>query len=126
MGPIEKVAVIGAGNMGSGIAQKSAQERFMVQMVDRELEWVERGQGIVSSFLDEAEERRIFNPKQVEEIKSRISGVVGTENVDPSTDLVIEAVFEDFDVKKSVFQTLNRVCGDGTILASNTLSLIHI
>ena len=62
MGPIEKVAVIGAGNMGSGIAQKSAQERFMVQMVDREPEWVERGQGIVSSFLDEAEERRIFNP----------------------------------------------------------------
>jgi len=123
MGPIEKVAVIGAGNMGSGIAQKSAQERFMVQMVDRELEWVERGQGIVSSFLDEAEERRIFNPKQVEEIKSRISGVVGTENVDPSTDLVIEAVFEDFEVKKSVFQTLNRVCGDGTILASNTSSL---
>ncbi len=123
MGPIEKVAVIGAGNMGSGIAQKSAQERFMVQMVDRELEWVERGQGIVSSFLGEAEERRIFNPKQVEEIKSRISGVVGTENVDPSTDLVIEAVFEDFEVKKSVFQTLNRVCGDGTILASNTSSL---
>ncbi len=123
MGPIEKVAVIGAGNMGSGIAQKSAQERFIVQMVDRELEWVERGQRIVSSFLDEAEERRIFNPKQVEEIKSRISGVVGTENVDPSTDLVIEAVFEDFDVKKSVFQTLNRVCGDGTIFASNTSSL---
>ena len=123
MGPIEKVAVIGAGNMGSGIAQKSAQERFMVQMVDREPEWVERGQGIVSSFLDEAEERRIFNPKQVKEIKSRISGVVGTENVDPSTDLVIEAVFEDFDVKKSVFQTLNRVCGDSTILASNTSSL---
>jgi len=103
MGPIEKVAVIGAGNMGSGIAQKSAQERFMVQMVDREPEWVERGQGIVSSFLDEAEKRRIFNPKQVEEIKSRISGIVGTENVDPNTDLVIEAVFEDFDVKKSVF-----------------------
>lgn len=123
MGPIEKVAVIGAGNMGSGIAQKSAQERFIVQMVDRELEWVERGQRIVSSFLDEAEERRIFNPKQVEEIKSRISGVVGTDNVDPSTDLVIEAVFEDFDVKKSVFQTLNRVCGDGTIFASNTSSL---
>lgn len=123
MGPIEKVAVIGAGNMGSGIAQKSAQERFIVQMVDRELEWVERGQRIVSSFLDEAEERRIFNPKQVEEIKSRISGVVGTENVDPSTHLVIEAVFEDFDVKKSVFQTLNRVCGDGTIFASNTSSL---
>tara|TARA_B100001113_G_scaffold353099_1_gene356316 strand:+ start:2857 stop:4917 length:2061 start_codon:yes stop_codon:yes gene_type:complete len=123
MGPIEKVAVIGAGNMGSGIAQKSAQERFMVQMVDREIKWVERGQGIVSDFLNEAEERRIFNTKQVEEIKSRILGVVGTENVDPSTDLVIEAVFEDFDIKKEVFQTLNEVCGKDTILASNTSSL---
>ena len=123
MEPIEKVAIIGAGNMGSGIAQKSAQERFDVQMVDREQEWVDRGHGIVSEFLKEAEERRIFNSKQVEQIKSRITGVVGTENVDPSTDLVIEAVFEDFDVKKAVFETLNDVCDSHTILASNTSSL---
>ena len=123
MEPIEKVAIIGAGNMGSGIAQKSAQERFDVQMVDREQEWVDRGHGIVSEFLKEAEERRIFNSRQVEQIKSRITGVVGTENVDPSTDLVIEAVFEDFDIKKSVFETLNDVCDSHTILASNTSSL---
>ncbi len=123
MGPIEKVAIIGAGNMGSGIAQKSAQERFEVQMVDREQEWVDRGHGIVSEFLKEAEKRRIFNSNQVEQIKSRITGVVGTENVDPSTDLVIEAVFEDFDVKRAVFETLNDVCDSHTILASNTSSL---
>lgn len=123
MRPIGKVAVIGAGNMGSGIAQKSAQERFEVQMVDREQEWVDRGYGIVSEFLEEAEERRIFNSDQVEQIKSRITGVVGTENVDPSTDLVIEAVFEDFDIKKAVFETLNDVCDSHTILASNTSSL---
>ena len=123
MEPIEKVAIIGAGNMGSGIAQKSAQERFDVQMVDREQEWVDRGHGIVSEFLKEAEERRIFNSRQIEQIKSRITGVVGTENVDPSTDLVIEAVFEDFDIKKAVFETLNDVCDSHTILASNTSSL---
>ena len=123
MGPIEKVAIIGAGNMGSGIAQKSAQERFDVQMVDREQEWVDRGHGIVSEFLKEAEERGIFNSRQIEQIKSRITGVVGTENVDPSTDLVIEAVFEDFDIKKAVFETLNDVCDSHTILASNTSSL---
>ena len=123
MEPIEKVAIIGAGNMGSGIAQKSAQARFDVQMVDREQEWVDRGHGFVSEFLKEAEERRIFNSRQVEQIKSRITGVVGTENVDPSTDLVIEAVFEDFDIKKSVFETLNDVCDSHTILASNTSSL---
>ena len=60
MQPVQRVAVIGAGNMGSGIAQKSAQEEFDVQMVDREMQYVERGQGIISNFLSEAVERRIF------------------------------------------------------------------
>ena len=106
MQPIQRVAVVGAGNMGSGIAQKSAQEEFDVQMVDRELQWVERGQSIIANFLSEAVERRIFSPAQVESIQGRITGVVGVENTAENTDLVIEAVFEDFDVK--------------------TLSLIHI
>ena len=69
MHPIQSVAIVGAGNMGSGIAQKSAQEEFDVQMVDREQQWVDRGQGIISDFLSEAVERRIFSPQQVEEIK---------------------------------------------------------
>ena len=123
MQPVQNVAIIGAGNMGSGIAQKTAQEEFNVQMVDREAQWVERGQTIISDFLTEAVERRIFSPQQVEDIKSRITGVVGTENTAVDTDLVIEAVFEDFDIKRSVFTTLNDVCGENTILASNTSSL---
>ena len=94
MRPVESVAIIGAGNMGSGIAQKSAQEEFTVQMVDREEKWVERGHSIIADFLDEAIQRRIFREADVEAIKSRITGVVGTENVAPDTDLVIEAVFE--------------------------------
>ena len=123
MQPVQSVAIIGAGNMGSGIAQKTAQEMFDVQMVDREEQWVERGQNIISDFLDEALERRIFSEKQVNEIKSRIKGVVGTENVNPTTDLIIEAVFEDFNIKKDVFETLDEVCSEHTILASNTSSL---
>ena len=109
--------------MGSGIAQKSAQEQFNVQMVDREEQWVNRGEKIISDFLEEAIERRIFHPDQVESIKNRITGVVGTENVAPDTDLVIEAVFEDFDIKTAVFRTLDKVCDEKTILASNTSSL---
>ena len=109
--------------MGSGIAQKSAQEQFNVQMVDREEQWVNRGEKIISDFLEEAIERRIFRPEQVESIKNRITGVVGTENVAPDTDLVIEAVFEDFDIKTAVFRTLDKVCDEKTILASNTSSL---
>ena len=123
MQPIQRVAIVGAGNMGSGIAQKTAQEEFDVQMVDREQQWVDRGQGIISNFLSEAVERRIFSPAQVEAIESRITGVVGVENTAIDTDLVIEAVFEDFDIKTAVFNTLDKACGPDTILASNTSSL---
>ena len=121
--PIQRVAVVGAGNMGSGIAQKSAQEEFDVQMVDREAQWVERGQSIIANFLSEAVERRIFSPAQVDAIQGRITGVVGVENTAEDTDLVIEAVFEDFKVKTDVFRTLDQACGPDTVLASNTSSL---
>jgi len=123
MRTVERIAIIGAGNMGSGIAQKSAQEHFEVQMIDREQQWVDRGQKTISDFLDEAVERRIFSPAQIEGIKSRITGVVGTENVATDTDLVIEAVFEDFGIKTEVFGILDEVCEEHTILASNTSSL---
>ena len=123
MPAIETVAIIGSGNMGSGIAQKSAQEDFNVQMVDKEEKWVKRGQEIISNLLDQALERRIFNNQQIDKIKSRIKGVVGTENISPKTDLVIEAVFEDFNIKKEVFSILDSVCNENTILASNTSSL---
>ena len=123
MQPIQRVAIVGAGNMGSGIAQKTAQEEFDVQMVDREQQWVDRGQSIIANFLSEAVERRIFSPAQVEAIEGRITGVVGVENTAADTDLVIEAVFEDFDIKTAVFNTLDKACGPDTILASNTSSL---
>ena len=120
---IESIAIIGAGNMGSGIAQKSATEGFSVQMVDREQQWVDKGHLIIESFLGEALERRIFSPDKAEEIKRRITGVVGNENVSPDTDLVIEAVFEDFALKQEIFSTLDKNCGEKTILATNTSSL---
>ena len=123
MKAVENVAIIGAGNMGSGIAQKSAQEGFNVQMVDREAQYVARGRSIIENFLKEAIERRIFNQQEVDATLGRITDVVGTENTAEDTDLVIEAVFEDFGIKTSVFSTLDEVCGEGTILASNTSSL---
>ena len=64
MQPVQSVAIIGAGNMGSGIAQKTAQEEYDVQMVDREAQWVER-KTIISDFLSEAVERRIFSPTKL-------------------------------------------------------------
>jgi len=120
---VQSVAIIGAGNMGSGIAQKSATEGFSVQMVDREQQWVDRGHATIDKFLQEALERRIFRPEQAERIKSSITGVVGNENVSPDTDLVIEAVFEDFEIKREIFSSLDSTCEEHTILATNTSSL---
>ena len=123
MKAVENVAIIGAGNMGSGIAQKSAQEGFNVQMVDREAQYVARGRSIIENFLQEAIERRIFSQDEVNATLGRITDVVGTENTASNTDLVIEAVFEDFDIKTAVFSALDDACDEGTILASNTSSL---
>ena len=123
MKAVENVAIVGAGNMGSGIAQKSAQEAFNVQMVDREQQYVNRGRSIIENFLSEAIERRIFSQAEVDSTLNRITDVIGVENTAVDTDLVIEAVFEDFDIKTAVFSTLDEVCGEETILASNTSSL---
>ena len=123
MGPIERVAVIGAGNMGSGITQKSAQEGFAVQMVDKEDAFVQRGMETINGFLDEAIQRRIFSEEKVEGIISNISVGIGVDSIHEDTDLVIEAVFEDIDVKSSVLNDLASSCNRETIIATNTSSL---
>ena len=123
MGPIERVAVIGAGNMGSGITQKSAQEGFAVQMVDKEDGFVQRGMETINGFLDEAIQRRIFSEEKVEGIISNISVGIGVDSIHEDTDLVIEAVFEDIDVKSSVLNDLALSCNRETIIATNTSSL---
>ena len=116
MKAVENVAIIGAGNMGSGIAQKSAQEGFNVQMVDREAQYVARGRSIIEYFLKEAIERRIFNQQEVDATLGRITDVVGTENTAEDTDLVIEAVFEDFGIKNNFLTILRENLQAETII----------
>ena len=121
MSPINKIAVIGAGNMGSGIAQKIAQEGLYVVLVDIKEEFVERGIGIIRKMLKEAVERKILSSEQVHDILSRVIGTCDFEMV-ADADLVIEAVFEDKKVKSDLFEKLDRICAEKTILATNTSS----
>ncbi len=123
MEPIESVALVGAGTMGSGVAQKAAQEGFRVQLIDRDIQSTERGIQMISSTLGEAVERRIMTQEKVEEVLSNVIPVVNTENVDVATDIVIEAVFEDFEVKSSVFEAIDKSCAEHTVIATNTSSL---
>ncbi len=118
---IRKIGIIGAGNMGSGIAQKIAQEGIEVVMVDMEERFVERGMANIRETLAEAVRRRIFTEEKTDEILSRITGTTDLGEV-RDADIVIEAIFEDFDVKKDLFRRLDRLCEEKTILASNTSS----
>lgn len=117
-----KLAVIGAGNMGSGIAQKMATEGFPVVLVDLDDARVERGLSIIRKTLEEGVERRIFKAEQAEAIRARVEGS-SDWNALADCDLVVEAVFEDEQVKRDVFARLDRVCRPDAILATNTSSL---
>jgi len=119
--PFERLAVVGAGNMGSGIAQKMATEGFPVLLVDLDDEKVERGIGIIEKTLNDGVQRGIFTAPEVAAIRQRIAGTSRFEDL-ADVDLVVEAVFEDLDIKKSVFRRLDLVCRHDTILATNTSS----
>jgi enoyl-CoA hydratase/3-hydroxyacyl-CoA dehydrogenase len=121
MAQIEKIGVIGAGNMGSGIVQKIAQEGINVVMVDLKEEFVERGLENIKQTLEEGVQRKILKPEQVDGILTRITGTSDFEDV-ADADLVIEAVFEDKNVKFDLFKNLDQVCSQQTILATNTSS----
>jgi enoyl-CoA hydratase/3-hydroxyacyl-CoA dehydrogenase len=121
MSQINKIAVIGAGNMGSGIAQKLAQEGINVILVDTSEEFVERGIKNIRQTLNEAVERKILSADQLHDVLSRIIGTCEFEMV-ADADLVIEAVFEDKQVKFDLFDKLDKVCSEKTILATNTSS----
>jgi enoyl-CoA hydratase / 3-hydroxyacyl-CoA dehydrogenase len=118
---MKKIAVIGAGNMGSGIVQKTAQEGLPVVMMDVKPEYVEKGLKTIRTTLGEAVERKLLKPEDVGRIMDRIQGTTKIEDV-RDCDLVIEAVFEDMEVKKDLFRRLDKVCKKSTILATNTSS----
>ena len=121
MSQINKIGVIGAGNMGSGIAQKMAQEGLNVVMVDIKEEFVERGLGTIKKLLQEGVERKIFKPEQVDQTLSRIKGTTDFAAA-ADADLVVEAVFEDKKVKADLFKKLDQISAHKTILATNTSS----
>jgi len=118
---INKIGVVGAGNMGSGIAQKIAQEGINVVMLDVKEEFVSRGLSNIKKILEEGIERKLFTPAKVQEILSRITATTDL-NALADADIVIEAVFENKEVKSDLFGKLDKICSPETILATNTSS----
>ncbi len=118
---IHKIGVIGAGNMGSGIAQKIAQEGINVVMIDVDDKFVQKGMENIKKTLSEGVKRKIFTTEQIKEILDRIKGTTDKDEL-KHADLVIEAIFEDMNLKKELFKDLNDICNDKTVFASNTSS----
>ena len=120
---IKKVCVLGAGIMGSGIAQAVAAAGFEVSVRDIEDRFIEKGLATIKSHLDRAVEKEKIGAKEAKAIIGRISGTTDLKNATAEADLVIEAVVENMRVKREVFAELDVICRADTILASNTSGL---
>jgi len=121
MGGSFKVGIVGAGNMGSGVAQKMAQEGLDVTLVDIADEFLQKGLDNIKKTLQQGVERKIFTQDQAESILSRIKGSTKLDDL-ADRDLVLEAVFENEKVKGEVFSSLDGICPPNTVLATNTSS----
>jgi 3-hydroxybutyryl-CoA dehydrogenase len=119
---IKKIGVLGAGAMGSGIAQLCAQTGYDVVMRDIADEFVQRGFKGIEGFLAKSVEKGKISD---DDKKKTIGRIKGTTKIDDlkDVDIVIEAVLEDLELKKQVFQEVEKITRPEVILATNTSSM---
>jgi 3-hydroxyacyl-CoA dehydrogenase len=117
--PINRVGILGAGTMGGGIAMNFLSAGIPVTLLEREQEALDRGVSIIRKNYERSAARGKFTAEQVEQCMGRLTPTLEMEDLADS-DLVIEAVFENMDVKKEVFTKLDAIVKPGAILASNT------
>lgn len=119
---IHTIVVIGAGQMGSGIAQVCAQSGFPVIMQDLSEEALDKAMRSIERHLSRSVEKSRISEVEKEETLNRITPTTDIHDAGQA-DLVIEAVIENMDVKKDIFQQLDKITPPHTILATNTSSL---
>jgi len=119
---LSKVMVVGAGKMGSGIAQVCAQASLPVLLADLNQGYVEKGLAGITANLERGVEKKRINGEDKERILKLIEGSVNLSDA-VDADLVIEAIVEKKESKIDLFKTLDGICPARTILASNTSSL---
>jgi len=117
-----KVAVIGAGTMGSGIAQTCALAGHDVVLLDLEDAALARARGAMASSLERLARKETITPEEAREASARITTQSGLHDLHDAG-VVIEAVYESIDVKRTVWTRLAEVTSDGALLATNTSSL---
>lgn len=122
MSSIRTIGVLGAGQMGAGIAQTAAQADFSVKLADRDLATAEQGKSKIGAQLKKLVEKGKMDAATVENILSKIQPVESSAQF-KGCELVIEAATENPALKFKLFQDLDAVCDPNTILATNTSSI---
>jgi len=120
---IKKVCVLGAGIMGSGIAQVAAQAGFPVVMRDIEDRFVQKGLATIRQSLDRVVSKGKMEAGEAAAVMGRVKGTTDPREAVADADFVVEAVIEVMEAKKSVFKELDALCKPTAILASNTSGL---
>jgi len=120
--PVSKVGIIGAGTMGGGIAMNFANVGLPVTIVETKQDALDRGLAVIRRNYENTAKRGRLTMDDVEKRMALIKGSLNLEDLADS-DLVIEAVFENMDVKKDVFGKLDKIVKQGAILATNTSAL---
>ncbi|MND17473.1 Fatty acid oxidation complex subunit alpha [compost metagenome] len=120
--PVQRVAVIGAGTMGGGIAMNFANAGIPVTLLELKGEALDRGLAQIRKQYDSSVKRGKLTPQQLDARMALITGTLEYADI-AQADLVIEAVFERLSIKQNVFRTLDEVCKAGAILATNTSTL---
>ena len=119
---VESVGIIGGGLMGGGIAMCFANAGIPVKLVEVKQENLDRGLGMIRKNYEGSVKKGKLAPDKMERCVGLISGTLSYDDL-ADCDLVIEAVFERMDVKKSIFEMLDKACKPGAILATNTSAL---
>lgn len=120
--PIKTVGIIGAGTMGGGIAMNFATAGIPVRIVETTQEALDRSLGVVRGHYQRSADKGRFPQEEVEARMGRLDGRLAVADL-ADCDLVIEAVFEDMELKRKIFGELNRVMKPDAILATNTSAL---
>ena len=120
---IKKICVLGAGVMGSGIAQVSGEAGYQVSMRDVEDRFIQGGLNTIKKNLERAIHKGKVSREEADGILSRVKGFMELAPAVQDADIVIEAVTENMGLKKRVYEELDRLCPQKTILASNTSGL---
>lgn len=119
----KKIAVVGAGTMGAGIAQVALEAGHDVALIDTTKESVDRAITSIGGFLERKVAKGTLSADDCQGALSRLVGQTSIGDGVADADMVVEAVFEDLDVKHQVFAELDRLCPPHVILASNTSTL---